>query len=489
MIEYGPASVVRRGGRLLLALALAVGWQLTPSAVEEVEAADCVTFYCATVTILADGTGSSGFISSNPWGLECEMPGGSGVCSYVFSWSRSDTDGILVDIVMDPGLHSYACLNPYSCGGYEQRLTWTTRLNPGEDHGYVARFWLANKTRVSIDSSGNSAGRTTSSPAGLNCHWDGSVETGTCEADLWWVGASLHVDFTSTPDNATTFACSTETSCSQPGVARTGGVTTSSATYMRGSSFWVVKPTTVAIDGPGTIVSSPAGISCPPTCSKWFTPLTVLTLTATPGSGAILVDWKLDCADVPISSMECKIGVGPLAAQVGAQFQGPATQPPPPTPRPTATPRPTVKPTAKPTSPLGPTIPPQPTTPLPAATSDVPGAAHSGGTLPSADPGGATPGTTAVAYASGEPAASPADPAASGGLAPTAVVGSPGPGPVGLVDPGTPTSPDSLLLLLVLLLALALGLVVGGVLVYWLVRHRASRKPITGRFSGGNEDA
>ena len=92
------------------------------------------------------------------------MPTGSGICSYVFSWSRSDPDGILVDIVMDPGVHSYACTSVSTCGGLEQRMIRTFHLSPGQDTYFAARFYLANKTRVSIDSNGNSAGRTTSSP-------------------------------------------------------------------------------------------------------------------------------------------------------------------------------------------------------------------------------------------------------------------------------------------------------------------------------------
>lgn len=482
-IDMHAMSLRGRGARILLAVALAVGWQVTPDAVEEVDAADCVNFHCATLEFDPRGTGT-GFISTNPYGIECEWAGSrSGTCAFVYSWSKADPDGIVVDMYFDPGVHTYACYTP-SCGGLEQRLVKSVVLTPGVYYVERPTFNLANKTRVSLASSGTGAGRTTSSPGGLDCRWNGSAESGACEADVWWVGSSVHIDFTWTPDSATTFACSSDTSCSQPGATRTGGVTTASATYSQSSMFWVVKETTVTVDGPGTIVSSPAGISCPPTCSKWFKPLTVVTFTATPGSGATLIDWQDDCAEVPVSTMECKLGVGALAVQVGAKFLGPATPPP------AVTPRPTVRPTVKPSSPPGQSAPPATTAPQPASTSAAPSAGASVGTLPTADPGSPSPGSSAITTASGAPVpTSSGDPAASAGHSPTAVLGSPEPGQAGSIDPGSAASPNALLLMLVLLLAVALGLVVGGIVVYWLVRRRGSRPPIVEGFSGGGKDA
>jgi phospholipase C len=45
----------------------------------------------------------------------------------------------------------------------------------------------------------------------------------------------------------------------------------------------------------GTVTSSPAGISCAPTCTASFTSGTVVTLTATPGKGAFFVGWSGSC--------------------------------------------------------------------------------------------------------------------------------------------------------------------------------------------------
>lgn len=48
----------------------------------------------------------------------------------------------------------------------------------------------------------------------------------------------------------------------------------------------------VAVTGNGTVQSSPAGISCPATCSADFTRGSSLTLTATPGAGQQFVGWS-----------------------------------------------------------------------------------------------------------------------------------------------------------------------------------------------------
>jgi subtilisin len=54
---------------------------------------------------------------------------------------------------------------------------------------------------------------------------------------------------------------------------------------------------TLTINGSsaGSVVSSPAGISCPPTCSATF-PLNVAVLTETPGAGAAFSAWGGGCA-------------------------------------------------------------------------------------------------------------------------------------------------------------------------------------------------
>jgi hypothetical protein len=451
---------MRRLVRLATAIALAFGWQFGPSTPQPAAAADCVTFYCAKIILLPTGTGT-GYMSTFPGGIDCEWTGAApaiGACTYEFSWSRSDPDGIDVDVYLDPGVHAYACLS--GCGGLEQRHIYHGHLNPGADIYGAPSFNLANRTHVAIDSSGNGGGRTTGTPGGLNCSWNGIAESGTCDADVWYVGSSINIQFSSTPDNATTFACHLDTSCAQPGQVFNYAVGTAQATLNSSSQFWVVTPLTVVVDGPGTLVSSPSGISCPPNCSKWFNPGTLIHLVAAPGSGATLTAWNGDCANTPVTNADCFIVASVRGNGAGVQFVGPATPPPAVTPRPTV--KPTVTPSAVPTAP-----PTHPVSSTARATSAVPSSA-----APAAPSASIGPDEGPVA-ASGSPGtASPSFPGASVVSVAATAQPSPGPGQVGLVHPNEWASLDSTLLLLVIVLALVLGLVLGGIVVYALSRRR-----------------
>jgi sugar lactone lactonase YvrE len=54
---------------------------------------------------------------------------------------------------------------------------------------------------------------------------------------------------------------------------------------------------TVTVTGPGTVSSSPAGISCPETCSATFAGNSQVTLTATPNAGSIFTGWSGDICE------------------------------------------------------------------------------------------------------------------------------------------------------------------------------------------------
>jgi hypothetical protein len=55
-------------------------------------------------------------------------------------------------------------------------------------------------------------------------------------------------------------------------------------------------PLAVTVLRGGTVTSSPAGISCPGTCSADFPRGTVVTLTATPAAGSIFMGWGGTCS-------------------------------------------------------------------------------------------------------------------------------------------------------------------------------------------------
>jgi phospholipase C len=66
--------------------------------------------------------------------------------------------------------------------------------------------------------------------------------------------------------------------------------------------------------GQGTIVSSPAGISCPTTCTATFTQGTKVTLTAKPGTSYLFEGWSGAC-----SGMSCTVTLN-AATTVSASF-------------------------------------------------------------------------------------------------------------------------------------------------------------------------
>ncbi|MGB0014832.1 MAG: alkaline phosphatase family protein [Candidatus Sulfotelmatobacter sp.] len=79
--------------------------------------------------------------------------------------------------------------------------------------------------------------------------------------------------------------------------------------------------------GTGTITSSPAGISCPTTCSASFTQGTMVTLTATPGTNYYFAGWGGSCSGTTCSfpinaatsvSATFNPGVGLTVALAGA---------------------------------------------------------------------------------------------------------------------------------------------------------------------------
>ena len=72
---------------------------------------------------------------------------------------------------------------------------------------------------------------------------------------------------------------------------------------------------TLAGTSSGTVTSSPAGISCSPTCSASFNARTVVTLTATPAKGAYLAAWSGACS----GHSTCKVTMS-AAKSVTATF-------------------------------------------------------------------------------------------------------------------------------------------------------------------------
>jgi len=88
-----------------------------------------------------------------------------------------------------------------------------------------------------------------------------------------------------------------------------GANTTVTATFTRTSML------SVAVTGPGTVTSNPAGIACPPTCTASFDASVTVKLTAIAGARATFSGWSGDCGGTTFCSLAMT-----TAHSVGATF-------------------------------------------------------------------------------------------------------------------------------------------------------------------------
>ncbi|MGB9286432.1 MAG: hypothetical protein WCB59_20655, partial [Candidatus Sulfotelmatobacter sp.] len=96
-------------------------------------------------------------------------------------------------------------------------------------------------------------------------------------------------------------------------LASCAGVGTSSGTQPQPTSYQLT--VTAPPAGAGTITSSPAGISCPSTCSASFAQGTQVKLTATPGTNYFFAGWGGSCSGTNTCSVTLT-----AAATVSATF-------------------------------------------------------------------------------------------------------------------------------------------------------------------------
>jgi len=219
------------------------------------------TSYLLTVTAPVAGHGT---ITSTPAGISCP-----GMCTANFS------SGTSVALTAKPSANytfvgwTGACSGTASCS-----VTMTGVQTVG------AKF-SATTYPLTVTAPAAGTGTISSSPAGINC-------PGTCSANF---NAGTKVNLTAAPAAnyilaGWTGACSGTAGCS----VEMSGAETVGASFSVGSY-----PLTVAASGSGVVTSSPAGISCPGTCSAQFATNTNVTLTETPDSNNVFSGWGGAC--------------------------------------------------------------------------------------------------------------------------------------------------------------------------------------------------
>lgn len=218
--------------------------------------------YVLTVRRAGSGPGT---IRSAPTGIDC-----GSTCTARFD------SGAVVTLTAEPTTASTFLGWSGDCSGSDTACTLTMS---------AARSATATFTRSTysliVQKAGNGTGTVTSNPAGITC---GPA----CSANF---DAGSTVSLTAVPDSGMQFAgwsgaCTGMTTCE----VAMNSVQVATATFNQ-STY----PLRVERTGSGTVTSDPFGVFCGPLCTASFTQGTMVTLTASPDSGATFGGWGGAC--------------------------------------------------------------------------------------------------------------------------------------------------------------------------------------------------
>src|SRR5512134_1086471 len=224
-----------------------------------------------TVTVNKEGHGS-GTVTSSPGGSDC---------GATFANQFQEGTPVSLNAAAAPGS---------VFAGWSGGCSGTGACNVTGNATVTARFNVAVSTdRLTVNLTGGGTGIVTSNPSGISC-------PGTCAADF---ATGITVTLTATPTNGSTFNGFSGAGCSGPSssctVAMVGNPTVT-ATFNAAPILFTLTVTKAGA-GAGTVSSDPPGITaCSTTCSANFAPGTVVTLTATPQSGATFAGWSGACS-------------------------------------------------------------------------------------------------------------------------------------------------------------------------------------------------
>jgi pimeloyl-ACP methyl ester carboxylesterase/sugar lactone lactonase YvrE len=130
----------------------------------------------------------------------------------------------------------------------------------------------------------------------------------TTAAGCAWTVVSSASWITFTPASGTGSSTITYTIAANTGDSRSGNLMVAGiATFSVTQNGNVTETLTVTLNGGGTVMSSPAGISCPGTCSAAFSAGTIVNLSVSPAIGYAFTGWSGACS-----------GVGPCAVTMSS---------------------------------------------------------------------------------------------------------------------------------------------------------------------------
>jgi hypothetical protein len=244
-----------------------------------------------SATIVIHGQGR---VVSEPSGaIDCP-----GDCSHSFTGSTSIT-------LRATPTTGWATAQNHSCGETE---VCTFSLN---DFDYTIHVYFRPRAKLQVWPNGD--GAITLSPTPAN--WLGEPDSTPCTPDTAFAGTGCEVYFlpgTAVTAAAAPVAPSTFLGWSTRGCPGTGPC---SFPLTRDETSLVARFTPLEVrvirggSGAASIVSEPAGISCPPTCTAPFRYGSAVALIAVPDPAAPFISWKFGCVVSSTDPRRCVVTV------------------------------------------------------------------------------------------------------------------------------------------------------------------------------------
>jgi len=194
------------------------------------------------------------------------------------AWSGNSSGFVTTAVALPDNLAGHSVVLRFRMGS-------DSSIAPANSGWRIDSVQLQDGNLLSLSKSGNGSGTISSAPGGLACG-------ATC-ANTFEIGSS--VTLTAAADTGSTFTGWSGAGCSGTGtctVTMDAAKSVSASFALQSFALNVTK----AGSGAGTVTSSPAGISCPATCSASYLYNTSVTLTASPGGKSRFGGWTGDCS-------------------------------------------------------------------------------------------------------------------------------------------------------------------------------------------------
>ncbi len=247
----------------------------------------------AVVHTLAVALTGSGLVTSSPAGIDCDAGGSQGrgvACSASFAQGTTVSLSAAAASGFTFAGWGGACSGRSACAvtlGADASVTASfTALPPPPPQSYT----------ITVTTAGS--GSVTSNPAGLDCGKN-------CTAKF---AAGTLVYLTETAAAGWKFSGWTGACVStQAQICVINADANVTATFEQLPPPPLLRTLTVSVIGQGTVTSSPAGISCAPTCNSRWPDGTQVRLTPTAAPGWQFAGWTAKCDPLPSGSQDCSV--------------------------------------------------------------------------------------------------------------------------------------------------------------------------------------